>query len=278
MTATLTSQAPVGTRAWAEWMLDRRWPVATAVVLVLLAAWQLYGVLAGLPEYILTPFEIAASVGELLASGRLVELTSASLSRLVAGFLLGTTSGVLIGLLTGVSRWFGDFVDGAVGFTYPIPKITLLPILAIWLGFTDSTRILVIAIAVFFPAYINANAATRGVDQELVWVAKNAGAGTLRTVLQVVLPAALPRTVAGIRQSLALSFIFMFATEAIGSSTGTDAGLGGEMFAARANGEYDVLWAALVTVAVLGGTIDAGFRWLVGRLMRGQELEVTGRG
>ncbi|MBA0126402.1 ABC transporter permease [Haloechinothrix sp. YIM 98757] len=269
-------QARQGVAA-SEWMLERRWPVALAGAVTLLALWQLYGSTVGLPEYILTPVEIARSAAELTASGRLVELASASLRRLVFGFTIGTATGVLLGLLSGVSRKLGDLLDGPVSLTYPIPKITFLPIIAIWLGFSDPARIIVIAAACFFPAYLNAHAATRSVDQSLVWVAMNAGAGKLRTLMQVVLPAALPRTVAGIRQALALAFIFMFATEAIGSGTGTDAGLGGEMFAARTTGEYEVLWAALATVALLGGTVDATFRWLVGKLMIGQELE-AGRG
>lgn len=262
----------------AEWMLERRWPAALSAALILFALWELAGTFVGLPAYILTPTEIIRSTVELTASGRMIELASSSLQRLLAGFLLGTISGVLLGLISGVSRWVGDVVDGAVGVTYPIPKITLLPIIAIWLGFSDPARILVIAAACFFPAYLNAHAATKSVDQSLVWVAMNAGASRIRIVLQVVLPAALPRTVAGVRQSLALAFIFMFATEAIGSGTGTDAGLGGEMFAARTTGEYDVLWAALAVVAVLGGTFDAGFRWAVDKIMIGQEMEMNGRG
>ncbi|MDV6012006.1 ABC transporter permease [Haloechinothrix sp. LS1_15] len=261
----------------AEWMLERRWPVALAAVLIVFSVWELYGRTLGLPEYILTPSAILASAAELTASGRLVELAASSLQRLVAGFVIGTASGVLLGLLSGVSRRFGDLLDGPVSLVYPIPKITFLPIIAIWLGFSDPARIIVIATACFFPAYLNAHAATRSVDQSLVWVAMNAGAGKLRTILQVVLPAALPRTVAGIRQALALAFIFMFATEAIGSGTGTDAGLGGELFAARTTGDYDVLWAALAAVAVLGGTADALFRWAAGKLTIGQELE-AGRG
>lgn len=261
-----------------DWALDKQWPVAAALVVVLALLWQLADVLGLLPEYIYSPAAIVGATTDLARSGDLTPLTLISLKREFSGFLVGAGLGVLIGLVAGVARWTGDVIDGAVSLLYPVPKIALLPIIAIWLGFTDSTRIVVIALACFFPAYLNAQSATRSIDPNLVSVARNAGASRMRTIAQVILPAALPRVMVGVRVALALSFVMMFATEVIGASAGNDAGLGGRAFAAGTNGDYGVLWAVLLTIAVLGVVLDTALRVFTARVVRGSTEEMSTHG
>jgi len=261
-----------------EWALDKQWPVALALVLVILAVWQIVGLLGRLPEYILSPTQIVGATRDMISTGELPALVRTSLMREFSGFVLGAGGGVLLGLIAGVARWSGDVIDGAIGLLYPVPKIALLPVIAIWLGFTDSTRIIVIALACFFPAYLNAQTATRSVDPNFIWVARNANAGRWRTIFQVILPAALPRVLVGVRTALALSFVMMFATEVIGASGGSAAGLGGRAFAAGANGGYDVLWAVLLTIAVLGLVLDSILRLLSTKATRGVSRELADHG
>jgi len=261
-----------------EWMLDQQWPVALTFTSVVVAVWQLVVDAGALPAYLLSPWAILAETYGMLESGELLPLVEVSMKREFSGFLLGAGLGVFAGLVAGVARWTGDVIDGAVSLLYPVPKIALLPIFAIWLGFSDTTRILVIALACFFPAYLNAQSATRSVDPHVVAVARNAESGKLRTIFQVLLPAALPRILVGVRTALALSFIMMFATEVIGAGAGAQAGLGGRTFAAGTNGDYDVLWAALLTIAVLGVTLDTTLRVLSARVTRGAAKEMASHG
>lgn len=261
-----------------EWMLDQQWPVALVFSSVIVAVWQVVAEAGALPAYILSPSAIAAETYGMLESGELLPLVQVSMTREFSGFLLGAGLGVLAGLVAGVARWTGDVIDGAVSLLYPVPKIALLPIFAIWLGFSDTTRILVIALACFFPAYLNAQSATRSVDPNVVAVARNAESGRLRTIFQVLLPAALPRILVGVRTALALSFIMMFATEVIGAGVGKQAGLGGRTFAAGTNGDYGVLWAVLLTIAVLGVTLDTILRVLSARVTRGTAKELASHG
>lgn len=261
-----------------EWMLDQQWPVAAAFTSVVLVAWQLVVAAGALPAYLLAPSAILAEAYDMLASGELLPLVEVSMKREFSGFVLGAGLGVFAGLVAGVARWTGDLIDGAVSLLYPVPKIALLPIFAIWLGFSDTTRILVIALACFFPAYLNAQSATRSVDPNVVAVARNAESGRLRTIFQVLLPAALPRILVGVRTALALSFIMMFATEVIGAGAGAQAGLGGRTFAAGTNGDYDVLWAVLLTIAVLGVTLDTILRVVSARVTRGAAKEMASHG
>ncbi len=261
-----------------EWMLDQQWPVALAFTVVIALAWEIAADSGSLPRYLLAPTATFAAAYEMLVSGELGPLVQVSMKREFSGFVLGAGLGVVIGLVAGVARWTGDVIDGAVSLLYPVPKIAMLPIFAIWLGFTDTTRIAVIALACFFPAYLNAQSATRSVDPNLVAVARNAESGRLRTIFQVLLPAALPRILVGVRTALALSFIMMFATEVIGASAGTNAGLGGRTFAAGSNGDYDVLWAVLLTIAALGVVLDTVLRVVSTRLSRGAAKELASHG
>ena len=261
-----------------EWMLDQQWPVALAFTVVIALVWEIAADSGSLPRYLLAPTATLAAAYEMLRSGELGPLVQVSMKREFSGFVLGAGLGVVIGLVAGVARWTGDVIDGAVSLLYPVPKIAMLPIFAIWLGFTDTTRIAVIALACFFPAYLNAQSATRSVDPNLVAVARNAESGRLRTIFQVLLPAALPRILVGVRTALALSFIMMFATEVIGASAGTNAGLGGRTFAAGSNGDYDVLWAVLLTIAVLGVVLDTVLRVVSARLTRGAAKELASHG
>jgi ABC-type nitrate/sulfonate/bicarbonate transport system permease component len=261
-----------------DWMLDQQWPVALAFTVVVALVWEATARGGQLPAYILAPTQTVAEAWGMLRSGELLPLIQVSMKREFSGFVIGAGLGVVAGLVAGVAKWTGDVIDGAVSLLYPVPKIAMLPIFAIWLGFTDTTRIAVIALACFFPAYLNAQSATRSVDPNLVAVARNVESGRLRTIFQVLLPAALPRILVGVRTALALSFIMMFATEVIGAGAGRQAGLGGRTFAAGTNGDYAVLWAVLLTIAVLGVTLDTVLRVVSARATRGTAKELASHG
>lgn len=261
-------------RRLGEWMLKRRWPTTLAFVTILVLAWQLQGILGRLPAYVLPPSEIVAAAVRYLADGTLGPATISSLQRLGMGFVVGTGLGVLVGLLAGVNRVAEDVADPVVSLTYPLPKIALFPVFAVWLGFNDRSRILTIALACFYPAFVNALSGTRGISRQLVWVAANLGASKVRTFFAVVLPAALPRVLVGVRISLALSFVLLFSTEAIASREG----LGFYVFEGYLNVRYDLMYAAIAVLALLGFMADRLLLLVGGWLTRGQAIEAVGRG
>lgn len=262
--------------ATAEAMVRARWPVSLLFAAAVVGAWQLAGALGQLPDYVLTPTEIVSAVVDLARSGDLGDLLAPSLRRSFTGFALGATLGVLLGLLTGVLLPAGDVLELPVAFTYPLPKVALFPAFAVWLGFDDSTRILVIALAVFYPCYLNAQSGTRAIDRNLIWVARNTGARRIRTFFQVVFPAALPRTLAGLRIGLALSFVLLFATEIIGFSDG----IGAAAYNAYQDGAYEEMYAAIAVLAACGFLANAVLVGITTRLTHGQRVgtaEAIGR-
>lgn len=256
-------------------LVDARWPLSAGFALSLLLAWQVVALGPGLPDYILSPTAIVAAFFDELFAGELAGATLASLARMLPGFALGASLGVLLGLLAGVWRIAEDVADSLVSLTYPLPKISLFPLFVIWLGFSDSARILVIALSVFYPAFVNALAGTRGIDRRLVWTAQNLEAGRPRTFFNVVLPAALPSVLVGVRISLALSFVLTFATEAIGASR---SGLGVLIQDAYTNVQFGPMYAGIAMFAVLGLLTDVILRHISGRLLHGQRMEAVGHG
>jgi ABC-type nitrate/sulfonate/bicarbonate transport system permease component len=255
--------------------VDARWPISVAFAAVVLLIWQWLALGPGLPDYILSPAQIVSAFFTDVFDGNLLSATRDSLARMLPGFAIGTTIGVVTGLLAGVWRPAEEVSDTLVSLTYPLPKISLFPLVVIWLGFTDTARILVISLSVFYPAFVNSLTGTRGVDRRLVWTAQNLGAGRVRTFFQVILPASLPSVLTGVRISLALSFVLTFATEAIGASR---SGLGVVIQNSYNALQYEPMYAAIAMFAVLGFLADVILRRVSVRLLRGQQLETVGHG
>ena len=232
----------------------------------LLLLWQGLFML-GLPSYVLGPLEIARAFGSALASGELYSHIGASLLRSLPGFVLGSALGVALGLAAGVSRAADEVLSPAVFLTYPVPKIVILPIFMLWFGIGDLSKILVIALACGYPAFINAYYGARSTPAILVWSGLNMGAGRLRLFLGVVVPSALPLIFAGLRVSLALSFIVMFAAEMINSRSG----LGYLIRDAENSLRFDLMYLSLVSIAILGYAGDRLLRFVRHRVLAWQE-------
>lgn len=225
--------------------------IRIAAPLALLGLWQLLW-LAGLPDFVLSPAEIARDFAAALASGELVAHVGASLARSLPGFVLGSVLGIGLGLAAGVARGFEQMLSPVVFLTYPVPKIVMLPIFMLWFGIGDVSKILIIALACFYPTFINAYHGARATPSILVWSALNMGARRRHLFWKVVVPAALPLVFAGLRVSLALSFILLFATEMINARSG----LGFLIRQAESSLRFDLMYVAIVTIALLGYASD----------------------
>jgi NitT/TauT family transport system permease protein len=214
---------------------------------VAIALWQL-AVLAGAPEFLLGPWEVVKHFVEALGTKELYVNIAASLGRAVPGFLLGSAAGIAFGLAAGSSRTFDQAFSPAVFLSYPVPKIVMLPLFMLWFGIGETSKILVIALACFYPMFINAYYGVRATPKILVWSALNLGAGRGRIFWRVVLPAALPQIFAGLRVSLALSFIVMFAAEMVNARNG----LGQLIRIAENSLRFDLMYVSLIAIAILG--------------------------
>ena len=237
-----------------------------SLLIAIVAVWQL-AALRGLPEYVLSPFQIIRYFVEALGTAELYENIGASLTRSLPGFVLGSLLGATLGLAAGTTRWFDRMLSPAVFLTYPVPKIVMLPIFMIWFGIGDLSKILIIALACFYPVFINAYYGVRQTRTILVWSALNMGATQAEIFRRVVLPSAAPMIMASLRVSLALSFIVMFAAEMINARSG----LGQLIRIAENSLRFDLMYVSLVTIAILGYAGDRLVRLAHSRLLAWQQ-------
>jgi ABC-type nitrate/sulfonate/bicarbonate transport system permease component len=135
---------------------------------------------------------------------------------------------------------------------YPLPKSALIPVTVIWLGFGDSSKILLIFLGCMLPVTIGAFNGARASEQVLVWSARSMGASRLRMLWDVVVPGAMPELLNGVRTALALSFILLVSSELIVAQKGFGYLIG----YLGANGSYDAMYAVVLTVAFLGFAAD----------------------
>jgi len=225
--------------------------VAAGLLLGILGLWQLVS-LGDHPEFVLGPTEVARHFVAALGSGELLPHVGASLGRSLPGFALGSLAGVILGLLAGVARGLDQTLSPVVFLTYPVPKIVFLPIFMLWFGIGDVSKVLVIALACFYPCFINAYYGARATPTLMVWSGLNMGARPPQIFRKVVVPSALPLVFAGLRVSLALSFILLFSAEMINARSG----LGFLIRQSEQSLRFDLMYVAIVAVAALGYASD----------------------
>jgi NitT/TauT family transport system permease protein len=190
-----------------------------------------------------------------------------SLYRGAAGLLLAIFFGGGLGILMARFRLLDIFINPLVELFYPLPKSALIPVTALWLGFGDSSKILLIFLGCMIPVTIGAYNGARGADQALIWSARSMGAGRVQTLWDVVVPSALPEMLNGIRTALALAFILLVSSELLISQRGLGylIGLYGD------NGSYDSMYAVVLTVAFLGFAADRLYQLLMHRVLQWRE-------
>lgn len=214
------------------------------------------------------PSAIARALGEMVAGGALAENLSASLGRILLGFALGGLAGLLVGLAMGWSRPVRLALDPLVAAAHPVPRLALLPLIFLLFGIGETARVIVIAIACFFPMLINAAAGVRQIEPVYFEVARNFGAGRRQVFLRVVLPGSLPAVMAGTRLALIRALKTTLGIELITS----ERGLGHLLWFAWETFHTDDLYAALFVIAALGFGMNVGLKRLVARFQPGNRV------
>jgi ABC-type nitrate/sulfonate/bicarbonate transport system permease component len=237
--------------------------------LVLLAvAWESASRLGLVSSSALPPLsEVVSSWIDLIKSGELVSNTGASLYRAVMGLLLAVAVGATLGILMAWWKPVNILLGPLVEIFYPLPKSALIPVTVIWLGFGNGSKILLIFLGCMIPVPIGAFNGARSSEQTLVWSARSMGANRVRMLWDVVLPSAMPELLNGIRTALALSFILLVSSELIVAREG----LGYLIGYLGANGNYDAMYAVVMTVAFLGFAADRVYQMLMNRMLQWRE-------
>lgn len=208
--------------------------------------------------------EVLTSWASLFREGDLWSNAADSLYRGGVGLLLAVVFGGTLGVLMAWWRPVEALLSPLVAVFYPLPKSALIPITALWLGFGDGSKILLIFLGCMLPVTLGAFNGARGTEQVLVWSARSMGASRLRTLWDVVLPSALPELLNGVRTALALAFVLLVSSELIVARSG----LGYLIGFLGAGGTYDAMFAVVLTVAFLGFVADRIYQRIVDRVLQ----------
>lgn len=233
--------------------------------LIGLAAWQAVCSLGWVsPLFLPSPVRIAIALWRLVISGEIWPHLWASLIRIGGGWLVGTAAGLAIGLAMGlvtVARAVGMPMVSAL---FPIPKIALLPLLILWLGIGETSKIATIALGVFFPTVIAVYSGVDAVPRNLIRMAQSFEVPTAAIVWKVIMPGAMPAILAGFRISAATALLLVVSAEMIGAETG----LGAFVLEAGNLMQTDRLLAGVVVLSLLGLIIGRAISVLERRLLR----------
>jgi len=197
------------------------WLLGLLIPAVLLLAWQLVAQANLAPPSILpSPALVLATLQAMAASGEMAQAIGATASRLLWGFVFGALAGTLLGGLCGASALARNLADPLVQALRSVPSLAWVPLLILWLGIFESSKITLVAIGVFFPVYLNLMSGIANVDRKLIEVGRVHGYSRLRRLLRIQLPAALPAYVTGLRSGLGLGWMFVAAAELLGATNG----------------------------------------------------------
>lgn len=229
-------------------------------VVIFLLVWELIVRWRGIaPIFLPAPSAIAVFLGRMMADGTMEYHLAVTLLRIFAGFLVAAVTGIGLGLMMGMSRILSRIADIWIAALYPLPKISLIPLLIIWLGTGEAYRIVISAITAFFPIVISTYAGIRQVDRELIKAAADLGANGRQTQFKVVIPAAMPSILSGLQLGMGVTIILIVAAEMIGGSSRS--GMGYLLISSGQVMETEKVFASLVVVAVMGAVIMKLQQW-----------------
>lgn len=242
----------------------RRWASVLAF-LALLLLWEAAVELRWVsPVFLPSPSSILRALYQLALSGELWRHLSASISRIAFGWALGTAAGLVVGVAMGLFSGARAVALPIVSALFPIPKIALLPLLILWFGIGEPSKVATIALGVFFPTVINTFSGVDAVPRSLIRMAQSFDLPFPSIVLKVVLPGALPGIIAGCRISTSVALLLVVAAEMIGAQQG----IGAFVLAAGNLMQTEQLMAGVACLSALGLAIGTALTALERRLLR----------
>ncbi|ABQ34722.1 ABC transporter permease [Bradyrhizobium sp. BTAi1] len=237
-------------------------------LVAIVAVWQLASSIAIVnPVLFPSPAKVLLAAIDMFRSGVLLKDLLVSLRRAAAGFVVGASLGVTLGLLTSRVRLFSIGLSPLFNLLRPIPAIALVPIAVVWFGIGEESKYFVIAYTVFLAVWLNTHHGMEHVPDTYIRAARSLGASRSLEFLQVVVPASAPHIFAGLRFGAALAFLSLVAAELTGASSG----IGYRLDEARQYILVDRMFVGLIELGVLGATLDTLFVWLGRRLIHWEQ-------
>ena len=234
---------------------------AAILPLVILAVWSALTDGGWVPKYILpSPAQVVAAAWDFTVGGNSAQAYSgtflqhfwASLKRVMGGFALGAGLAIPLGIVLGYNRRVAAYIEPTLQLTRSIPGICWLPLALIWFGIGTPASIFLISLGSFYAVLISTVQGVKYVDPVLVRAARSLGASERSILYTVVLPAAFPAILSGLRIGLAYSWIYMV----LGEFTGVNLGLGATLLQSRETLNTELIMALMIIIGLLGVLTD----------------------
>ena len=238
-------------------------------VVLLVMAWDLslrVGILS--QEIAPSPGATADALVSMFASGDLTANARISLFRELSGLAISVVVGVIVGVGMARIEWFRILIRPSITFLYPMPKSALIPILLLWFGLGHMSKIAAVFLGCLLPMVISSYNGARGVEPQLIWSARSLGASRTRVIFKIILMAALPDIMSGVRIAVALSWLLLVSAEMMISQNG----LGYLISYYGETGDYANMFAAVSVVIALGYFSDRFFLMIMRRILRWREM------
>ncbi len=229
-----------------------------------LAVWQA-ACSAGLisPQTLASPWQILQTAIALTRDGSLPHNLLVSLGRALSGLAIGTLAGVILALVAGLSRLGEDAVDALMQMGRTLPVLAMVPLFILWFGIGETPKIALVSLGVLFPIYLNLFKGVRNVDPKLLEMARTLGLSRAQTILQVILPGALPDLLLGVRFAVGISWLMLVVAEQINANSG----IGHMMMDAEDFLRTDIILVGLFIYAALGLISDQVVRSIEARVL-----------
>jgi sulfonate transport system permease protein len=261
--ATIDGRAPAN--ASGPWKRHKWSIIRFSSPVVLLALWQILSATGLIPQDVLPAPQLIFDAGlQLVRDGKLADALEVSGVRVLEGLALGGLVGVALGVAVGLSRWVEATADPPLQMVRALPHLGLIPLFILWFGIGELPKVLLVALGVSFPLYLNTFSAIRQVDPKLLETADVLGFSLWQRLRTIILPSAAPQVLVGLRQSLAIAWLTLIVAEQINA----DKGIGFLINNARDFLRIDIIIFCLVVYALLGLTTDAIVRALENRALR----------
>lgn len=205
------------------------------------------GILPGLPK-------VGSTFVEMLQNGQLQQDLIVSLSRVVKGYLLSAVFGIILGSLMGMSRTVKELLLPVVTVIRQIPIIAWIPLIILWCGIGELSKVVIIVLAAFFPILVNTESGMESTPKGYIEVARLYKLNPLKTFVKVYLPHALPNILVGLKLGLGVSWMAVVASELIAATTG----IGYRMSNARSMMQSNVVIVCMIVVGIVGVLMDKG--------------------
>jgi ABC-type nitrate/sulfonate/bicarbonate transport system permease component len=233
-------------------------------VLLLLLVWEALSRSGKFTPYQLpAPTAVLERIWSEAVSGDLAINTALTLYRALVSFAICAVGGVLIGMAMSRNKVANWFFDPIISVGFPMPKIAFLPVVILWLGVYDVSKITIIVIDAIFPVIAATVIAIQNVEREFIWSARNMGATNREVLFQIVLPAAMPQIMTGLQVALPLTLIVAVVAEMLMGGYG----LGGAMMTASRFANSVGVFAGIVEIAVIGYILVKGMSMIRRRLL-----------